>query len=808
MSNYFKIAIRNLLKYKFTSFINLFGLTVGLTCCLLILAFILNELSFDRYNKNAGQIYRVTRSFNNSEGIQELNLSSVAPPFGPLLKNDFPDIEDYTRLLPNGPTPFRYKEKIFNEPGSWYADRSLFHIFTVNVLQGDPETALNDPFCVMLTPDEARKYFGSEDPMNKVMRLNNTNDLKVTGIYQPFPAAAHIHPEILISFPTLEDSSIYGINNLLTNYGNNSFFTYIKLPENYPAEKIANQFPAFIDRHMKSKMHPELKQSKYTALSLQKLTDIHLRSHLDDEAEQNGDITIVYIFAAISLFILLIACINYMNLSTARSALRSREIGVRKVIGAQRGNLITQFLFESVLLSWTAMLCALLMTILVLPVLNQVTGQLSLPGLLRWWLMIVLFITPFIVGVLAGIYPALYLSSFQPIIALKGIFKPGTGSISFRKVLVVVQFTISIILIISTAIVFRQLNYVMKTAPGFDKDQVVTMTYNYALDPSFEAFKSELLRHATIKDATRSSRIPTGRLLDDMGAQTISADSTVPVSAAIKYVAVDYGFIPTYGIKMVAGRNFSPEYPKDTDNYILNEAAIKMLGWQNPKNAIGKAFKYGNVEGKVVGVMKDFHFESMHQPIVPVILIMGTPVIKKYYGSLSVKLSANNTHAGLNDLREAWNQFLPGFAFDYTFLDNNFSRLYDAERKQEHLFTLFSIIAILIACLGLLGLSSFTILQRFKEIGIRKVLGASVSCIVRMLSYDFLKLVIVAALISFPIGWYAMNEWLKGFAYRTEISWWIFPVAALLASFIAFATISIQSIRAAISNPVKNLRTE
>lgn len=807
--NYFKTSVRNLLKYKFTSAINLFGLTVGLTCCLLIFTFVLHELSYDQYNKNADQIYRVTRSFNNSSGVEDLYLGSVAPPFGPLLKNDFPEIRQYTRLLPNGITPIRYEDKIFNEPGAWFGDENLFDVFTVEVLQGNPATALSDPFSVMITPGIAKKYFGTEDPMNKTLRLDNKNDLKITGIYKPFPSTAHLHPEILISFSTLEDSAIYGIKNLQTNFSNNSFFTYIVLPENYQVERITNRFPAFIDKYMRNVKNPENRQSRYTALHLQKLTEIHLHSHLDNEAEQNGDITIVYIFAAIALFILLIACINYMNLSTARSALRSREIGVRKVVGAQRKELILQFLFESVLLTSVAMLLALALSAFLMPLLNQLSGQqLSLSILYQWRVAIFILLIPFLVGIVSGIYPALFLSSFRPVMILKGVFTPAAGNLSFRKVLVVVQFTISIILIICTAVVFRQLSYLMKTAPGFDKEQVITMAYNYSLDPQYEAFRNELLQHSTIINSTRSSRIPTGRLLDDLGAETVSGDSTAPVSGNVKFVTADYDFIPAYGIKILAGRNFSREYPTDTNNYILNESAIKMLGWQHAGNAVGKSFRYGGVTGNVIGVMNDFHFESMHQPIIPLVLFMGTPVTRKYYGNLSVKLAANNIQAGLNDVRETWNKFMPGNAFDYTFLDDNFAQLYEAERRQQHIFTIFSLVAIFIACLGLFGLSAFAITQRFREIGIRKVLGASVSSIVNMLSKDFLKLVILASFVSFPVAWFAMSQWLNGFAYRIEIGLWIFPVAALLASIVAFATISIQATKAAMANPIKSLRTE
>src|SRR6266496_1445641 len=460
--NYFKIAWRNLMKYKFISFINLFGLTVGLTCCLLILTYILNELSYDKYNKNADNIYRVTRSFNNDDGVVSLNLSTVSPPFGYYLPTDFPEIEKMTRLLNYGTVPLRYKDKLINEQNVYFADENLFDLFTVNAIKGNPKTALKDPFSVMLTEETAKKYFGNEDALNKVLRANNQFDLKVTGIYKAFPSNTHVHPNMLVSFNTLRDSAVYGEENLRTNWSNNSFFTYIMLPKDYNIERMKSRFPAFLDKHMRNEYNGK-QPSKYTKLNLQKLTDIHLYSHTDYEAEPNGDIKRVYIFSAIALFILLIACINYMNLSTARSILRAKEIGIRKVIGARKKELISQFLSESVLLSWAAILIAFGLIYLALPWLNKISGQQISSGILmKWQILVPVFLTPFIVGIVSGLYPALFMSSFQPVKTLKGLFKAGGGNISFRKVLVIIQFAISIVLIITTAIVFQQLHYMQK----------------------------------------------------------------------------------------------------------------------------------------------------------------------------------------------------------------------------------------------------------------------------------------------------------------------------------------------------------
>lgn len=808
IKNYFKIAWRNLMKYKSISFINLFGLTVGLTCCLLITTYILNELSYDRYNTNADNIYRVTRTFYNQQGVQSLKLSTISPPFGYYMPNDFPEIQKMTRLFNNGNTPLRYKDKLINQDNVYFADENLFDVFSVQVLKGNPKTALKDPFSVMLTEEVAKKYFGDEDPMNKVIRANNQFDVKVTGIYKAFPENAHMHPGMLVSFNTLRDSAVYGEENLRTNWGNNSFFTYLLLPKGYDPQKMIDRFPAFIDAHMDKSDYNGQQVSKFTRLDLQKLTDIHLYSHTDYEAEPNSDISRIWIFSAIAFFILLIACINYMNLSTARSALRAKEIGIRKVVGAKKQGLIWQFLSESVIIAWIATIFAFMLVYFTLPWLNSISGQkLSISTLLQWQILLPIFITPFFVGVLSGIYPALFMSSFRPVQTLKGIFKIGGSNISMRKALVVVQFSISIILIITTAIVFQQLHYMQQTSLGFDKDHIAIVPYNNAIGKNFEAFRTELLSNSSFKDIGRSSRIPTGRLLDDQGAYTLSGDSMVPTNTDIKYVSVDYDFVPTYGIQMAAGRNFSRAYGLDTSGFIINESAVKALGWKSPQDAVGKDFKYGNTPGHIIGVVKDFNFESMHQQIVPMVLVMFPPSVD-YFNNISVKLTGNNLSAAMDYMQKTWQKYLPEIPYQYNFLDENFDKLYSSEQRQGTLFTVFACIAIFIACLGLFGLSAFTITQRVKEIGVRKVLGANVSSIVSLLSKDFLRLVLISSIVAFPLAWYAMNNWLRDFAYRIDIQWWVFIVAAVAAALVALITVSFQAIKAAIANPVKSLRTE
>ncbi|MDR3714902.1 MAG: ABC transporter permease [Puia sp.] len=811
LRGYFKIAFRNLAKHKFISFINLFGLTVGLTCCLLILTYILHELSYDKYNTKADRIYRVSRSFLNGNGEVSLHLGAVAPPFGPLLQHEFPDIQQAVRLLSTGHIPLRYEDKIFSETNTFFAEQNVFDVFDIGLLQGNPKKALADPFSVLLTEEVAKRYFGNADPIDKIIRMNDQFNFKVTGIFKELPENSHWHPKILMSFNTLKDTALVGEKNLTTNFSSNNYFTYLLLPKGYPARNIEARFPAFLDKVMGSPgQKPGTGPSTWTHLYLQKLTDIHLRSHLDSEIEDNGDIKRVYIFSAIALFILLIACINYMNLSTARSALRAREIGIRKVSGARKGELITQFLSESVLTASIAIVMAVILARFALPLLNTFTGQtLSAEVLFTWRIGLPILLTPLVVGTLSGLYPALFMSSFQPVKTLKGLFKADGSSISFRKVLVVAQFSISIILLISTAIVFGQLRYMQQKSLGFDKEQILTMNYADQLDPAYKAFRTELMQNSYIKNMARSSRIPTGRLLDNQGASSEAGDSMRPVNADIKYLAVDYDFVPTYGISIAAGRNFSRDFASDTAGFVLNETAVTAIGWKNPREAIGKTMKYGDTKGNIIGVIKDFHFESMHQKIVPLIMVLPPASwTGNSFGDLSIKITGNNLPAALAHIEKTWKRFLPGIPYRASFLDERFDGLYRSEQRQGSLFTVFSGIAILIACLGLFGLSAFAIIQRTKEIGIRKVLGASVTGIIGLLSKDFLLLVGIAALIAFPVAGYAMHSWLQDFAYRVQLSWWIFLAAGFIAAAVALLTIGLQAFKAATANPVSALRSE
>jgi putative ABC transport system permease protein len=810
-SNYLKIVLRNIAKYKGFSFINIFGLALGLACCLLISMYIRDELSYDKYHENSTRIYRVTRDWVSSEGKVDLHLGHVAPPFGPLLQNDFPDIEAAARLLQSG-TLFRYDEKAFNEDNVFIAEPSIFKIFTIPVLSGSPDNALNEPFSVMLSDKIAAKYFGDENPVGKVLRMDNQYTVKVTGVFESFPPNSHFHPEIFLSFTTLNDENIYGQEGLRTNFSNNSFATYLLLPENYPTERLTSQFPAFIDKHMGSNDQNATKPSTYTHLYLQKLTDIHLHSHLDSEIEPNGNITTVYILIAIAIFILIIACINFMNLSTALAVKRAKEVGIRKVMGVTKSSLVTQFLSESVVFALVSLVLAIGIVHLALPALNTFTGRSLTMGYIQYWYTIpALLLLALLVGLLAGSYPAVYLSSFQPVSILKGKLLSGAknyrGGITLRQVLVVGQFAISIILMICTGVMFNQLQYIQNKSLGFEKEHMVTLPFYDELGPQYEAFKNELRSSAAVNDVGRSSRIPSDRLLDSQGGATIlNGDSTVPASATLKDVAIDQDFIPTYKIDMVAGRNFSKDYSTDTTAFIINVSAAKSMGFTDLKEAIGKQIQYGNRKGLIVGVVQDFNFESVHQSILPMIFTM--PSLEERYNDLSIKVNGANLKEGLAHIEKVWNRFLPQRPYEYSFLDERFGLLYEREQKQSQLFTTFSVLAILIGCLGLFGLASFTALQRTKEIGVRKVLGASVTGIVGLLSKEFLKLVLVANLIAWPVAWYAMSLWLDDFAYKISINPLTFVIAAILALLIALLTVSYQSIKAALTNPVTSLRSE
>ncbi|SOD89141.1 ABC transporter permease [Spirosoma fluviale] len=800
LRNYFLIAFRNLRKHKSFSFINITGVAVGLACFLLIALYVQDALSYDRYNTHADRTYRLTRTFLSSEGTASLRLAQAAPPFGPLIKQDFPEAEQVVRTIDNGGL-VKYGEHSFNEDDMFFAEANLFKVFDFDLISGNPDQALVNPFSIMFSRPMAEKYFGNENPVGKTVRLNDQFDLTVTGVFEPLPAQSHFHPSFLLSFSTFNDNRVYGAEQLRTSWSNNSFNTYVLLKPNANPQRMEAAFPSFQDKYVPAE--EGRKASAFSVLNLQKLTDIHLKSHTDSEIEPTGDMSYIYLFSAIGLFILLIACINYMNLATARSAGRAKEVGMRKVVGALRSQLIGQFLSESILLVTFALGIAILLLILCLPALNAFTQkQLSFQQLLDPVFLSVLVGITLLTGLVAGSYPAFFLTSFRPLGVLKGQIASTMRTGKLRQVLVVTQFAIAIALIISTAVVYNQMKYIQNYRLGYAKDQVLLMPDIGDSTTNYETLKQQLLRTGAVRDMGRSSRVPSGRLLDSYGAMAMKGDSMAPVKINLRGLRVDYDFIPAYQIGMAAGRNFSRDYSTDTSMVVLNETAARQLGW-TPEQAIGKPFQYGPAKGQIIGVTKDYHFESLHQQVAALAMIL-TP---RQLNWISIPLKGNVT-AGIQQVESVWKSYFPQRPFDYQFLDTRFDRLYAREQTQQTLFSIFAGVAILISCLGLFGLSMFMAEQRTKEIGIRKVLGASEASLVALFSQDFMKLVLIALVIASPVAWYAMHTWLSDFAYRTDIHWWVFLLAGSLTIFIALLTVSFQSVKAALMNPVKSLRSE
>jgi len=798
--NYLITAFRNLQKHKTFGFINITGVAVGLACFLLIALYVNDELGYDRYNTRADRIYRVSRTFLSSEGKASLKLAQAAPPFGPLIKQNFPAAEQVVRTIDNSGL-IRYGEHAFNEKDIFFAEANLFNVFDFTLISGNPEQALVNPFSILFSRPMAEKYFGRENPVGKTVRFNNQFDLTVTGVFEPLPAQAHFHPNFLASFSTFNDNRVYGAEALRTNWNNNSFNTYVLLRQGSDPGRMEAAFPAFQDKHIPAE--DGVKPSKWSVLNLQKLTDIHLYSHTDSEIEPTSDMRYLYLFSAIGLFILLIACINYMNLATARSAGRAKEVGMRKVVGALRTQLIGQFLSESILLVLLSLSIALVLVHFFLPLLNDFTQkQLSFQQLLDPVFLGVLTGITLLTGLVAGSYPAFFLTSFRPLGVLKGQISSAMRTGRLRQALVVTQFAIAIVLMISTAVVYNQMTYIQNYRLGYAKDQVLLLSDVGDSTTNYETLRQQLIQTGSVGDMGRSSRIPSSRLLDSWDASVSKGDSMAPVALNLRGLRIDYDFLSAYQIRLAAGRNFSRSYGTDTSMIILNETAVRQLGW-TPEQAIGKAFRYGPTNGQVIGVTKDFHFESLHQQMSAIAMVLSTD----NFNWISVPLKGNIPTA-LQRVEAVWKQYFPGRPFDYQFLDERFDRLYAREQTQQILFSIFSGVAILISCMGLFGLSMFMAEQRTKEIGIRKVLGASEASLVALFSRDFMQLVLVALVIASPIAWYAMHNWLKDFAYRTTIHWWVFVLTGGMTVLIALLTVSFQSIKAALMNPVKSLRSE
>jgi putative ABC transport system permease protein len=798
IKNYLKTAIRNLWKKKSFSLINIVGLAIGISVSLLMLLYVLNEVTYDRFNENSENIYRIAHKVDAQGRI--LTTPRVPAPFGPALVVQFPEVLNTGRLRRTGGKIFSYEDKLFRESRIYYADPGIFDIFTIEVVRGNEKTFLDAPYSVVITEELAEKYFGREEPLGKILKCDNKDLYTVTGVVKKMPENSHFKFNVLASLSSL--SRTFDDPRSWMNF---NFFTYIELQEKAPLGELDQKYYSFLMDNMPE----QIKQLDFKMeLFLQPLRSIHLHSHLDDEMEPSGNVAYIRIMATIASFILLIACINFMNLSTALSAQRAKEVGMRKVLGADRKRLISQFLGESLLLCFISLCVALLLIRLLLPIFNQfVLKKLTFNPIQDLCMATGLFVITLLVGVISGAYPAFFLSSYMPIDVFRSRFKAGKVHHFSRNGLVTFQYFVSTALICSTLFVFSQLRYVKNYDLGFDKEQVMVMRLSRKLEGQHEAFKTEILRLPGVIRASCSSNFPViGRSETYFAFEGFNQGQP----QVLPYVEADEDYLDTIGIELASGRNFSKKFPGDRRAVILNETLVKQIGWENP---IGKEVKMTDVIGEeqrfiqvpytVVGVVRDFHFDSLREKIRGYLIKMPGEV-----GRIAVKIRSESASETIRSIEKIWKQMNPAYPFDYSFMDDSLDRMYRSEQRVGNILLSFSLIAIFVACLGLFGLASFTTEQRIKEIGIRKVLGASVPNVVVLLSKEFTKWVILANLIAWPVAYYAMNMWLKNFAYRIQLGLWVFILSGIIALGIALLTVSAKSIKAAITNPVNCLHYE
>ncbi len=792
LKNYAKITIRNIRKNKGYSFINISGLAIGMACCILILLWVKDELSFDRFHANAASIYRVTEHQYDSSG--DYFPVAVTPwPLAEALKTDFPEIIESARLRIVSGGLISYKDKKFYENDFVAVDPSFLKMFSFPLIEGDLSTALTEPHTLLITKETAARYFGNEDPLGKVLTFQNVYDFKVTGLLEDVPHNSHIKFDFLVPFAsTLRD---FGWTD---SWWTNNYTTYVQLVDNASLQQTSEKISDYLKKN-----NPQTG----TKLILQPLTDIHLRSDyaIDLYGNTEDKAIYVYAFSVIALFVLLIACINFMNLSTARSEKRSKEVGLRKVVGASRNNVITQFYSESLFMTILAFFAAILLVYLLLPAFNNVSGkQLTLDSMKEPVFMLGLLGIMLATGLASGSYPAFVLSSFKPVDSIKGLglrISPKSGKSMLRRTLVVTQFALSVILIIGTSIVYQQVRYMLNKELGYEKDSMVYFVKRANLRTQYDAFKSELLRDPNIVGVTSSSDVPTYSV-HSTGA--FSWEGKNPETHfLIHQFSVDHDYINTFNMHIIAGRDFSKEFPADasTQSFIVNETAVKAMGLENP---VGSKFELYDNKGQIVGVVEDFHFKSLQKAIEPLVLRIE-PDRDRY---VFVKFRSEHTQAALASIRTIYDSFNPQFPLEYSFLDAAVNQLYDSEQKTKNIFNYFTLIAIFISCLGLYGLAAYMAQQRTKEIGIRKVLGASIMNIMAGLSKEFLWLVCLANAIAWPVAYYFMSRWLQHFAAKIDLSIWTFILSGLAALFIALLTISYQSVKAAIAHPAESLRYE
>jgi len=789
-----KIALRNILKHKTYSFINIIGLAVGMACCILISLWVTDEMSYDRFHENGDKICRVINK--QTSPVRTRLLWKTPPPLAPSLKDGFSEIERSCRVNIMGQWLIKYKDKSIMQDNVGMSDPDFLQMFDFPIINGDTRTALSAPNSIIFTKDVADKLFGTEDPIGKMISIDNRMDFVVTAIMDNVPSNTHLKFSCLVPFEMLEEFyPQYG--PMLEDWSVNGWETYVQLTDNANRDEVESQ----IASHIMS--HKEGESEDGEILKLQPLRDVYLRSiNIEHRVDGQGDVKYVNIFSIIAIFVLLIAGINFMNLTTARSSCRAREIGVKKASGAYRGDLIKQFLGESVFLSMISFVFAIILVELVLPAFNNISGKVLFFNLIsNLYLFIGMIIFVVIIGLLAGLYPALMLSSFKPALVLKGTQGSGGHKSTFRKVLVIAQFAISILLIICTLVVSRQLNHIHNIKLGFDKDHIVSLRMQGDFAKKYTTVKQELLSRSDITNVAVTS----SRLRDGVAMSTPNViwegENGDKEEILFNFVAVDNDFVETMGMKMASGVDFKESDIGDDTKIVINETAANVMGFEDP---VGQIITAMGERRTVLGVVKDYHFESMHNSVSPLIML-NTP---DFYRIMLIKISSNDIPATLSSIEKVWNNFASDYPFSYQFLDDDFANLYAAENRMQQIFTYFTTLAILISCLGVFSLSSFMIERRTKEIGIRKVLGASLSKIIVLVSREFLILVAIANIIAWPLGYLAMKSWLGNYAYRTNLGLYVFISAGAIAILIAVITVSYQSIKAALANPVNAIKHE
>lgn len=802
IKSYLKTAVRFLLKNKTFSLINIFGLATGTLCCIYILLYVQDQYSYDKQHKNVQDIYRVTTSLQLPG--DKHNNSTASPPIAPAIKNDFPEVQEFARMVPTlGVTKYlmQYKNKSFYEKDMVYVDSTFFNIFSFHFTAGKPNDALLQPYSVVLLKPIADKLFGSEDPVGKFISIDfayGKHDYKVTGVIDESLGKSHIKANMFI---TMNSGGVgeYALHND-TWTGNNFAYSYIKLKPGTNAAALEKKLPAFLLKYAKQQLKDGGMQKQ---LHLQPVTAIHTSTAYEVENSKTVSPSFLYILILIAVIIQVIACINFMNLSTARASKRAKEVGVRKVIGAGRKDLVRQFLSESFMLSLIGVLIAIPLLIMLMPLLNQITQadiQLTFFRDYRVWLMLGALVV--VTGLVAGSYPAFYLSAFQAIKVIKGNFTNHVSASGIRRSLVVFQFTLSIILITGIIIIYSQLSYIKNKDLGFDQSQKLVFSfYTDDTQSRMQGLMDEVKQFSEVKAVSMADNYPSQFIGRDFAVHVAGGNENTATDA--QNMQVDQYFIRATGIKLVSGRDFKLY---DSGKVLINETLAKRQGIK-PENAAGtKLYSDNDNYVEVVGVMKDFNYNSLHAEVKPFMLLytQGSSHLTK----MIVSVNTNNYKALLSKLEGVWHKHLPSTPFEYNFLDEEVQKQYETEITLGNIINAFTLMAVLVSCLGLFGLAAFSAEQRSKEIGIRKVLGASVTGITGLLSQDFLKLVFIAFIIATPVAWWAMDEWLKGFAYKVTISWWMFAIAGILSVLIALLTVSFQAIKAAVANPIKSLKTE